>query len=88
MGNKFTPKQVLNVETHKSCIYQVVQLNNIEIATCSSEKNITFLFSLSTHPSLHLYALTFKDISLLWNSSVSFFSLFSISRIVGRTLES
>jgi WD40 repeat protein len=40
MGNKFTPKQVLNVETHKSCIYQVVQLNNIEIATCSSEKNI------------------------------------------------
>ena len=40
MGNKFTPKQSINVQTHKSCIYQVVQLNNVEIATCSSEKNI------------------------------------------------
>ena len=40
MGNKFTPKQCINVQTHKSCIYQVVQLNNVELATCSSEKNI------------------------------------------------
>ena len=40
MGNKFTPKQIMNVKTKKTCIYQVVQLNNIEIATCSSEKNI------------------------------------------------
>ena len=40
MGNKFTTKQALSLNTHKSCIYQVLQLNNVEIATCSSEKNI------------------------------------------------
>ena len=40
MGNKFTPKQALSLNTNKSCIYQVLQLNNCEIATCSSEKNI------------------------------------------------
>ena len=40
MGNKYTTKQTINVKTDKSCIYQVVQLNNVELATCSSEKNI------------------------------------------------
>ena len=40
MGNKFTTKQALCLNTKKSCIYQVLQLNNVEIATCSSEKNI------------------------------------------------
>ena len=40
MGNKFTTKQALSLSTKKSCIYQVLQLNNVEIATCSSEKNI------------------------------------------------
>ena len=40
MGNKYTTKQTINVKTDKSCIYQVVQLNNVELATCSSERNI------------------------------------------------
>ena len=40
MGNKFSTKQALTLNTKKSCIYQVLQLNNVEIATCSSEKNI------------------------------------------------
>lgn len=40
MGNKFSTKKALSLQTHKSCIYQVLQLNNVELATCSSEKNI------------------------------------------------
>ncbi len=40
MGNKYSTKQSLSLQTNKTCIYQVVQLNNVEIATCSSEKNI------------------------------------------------
>ena len=31
MGNKFTTKQALSLSTQKSCIYQVLQLNNVEI---------------------------------------------------------
>ena len=40
MGNKYTTKQAKVVQTNKTCIYQVIQLNNVELATCSSEKNI------------------------------------------------
>ena len=40
MGNKYTTKNTINVKTNKQCIYQVVQLNNVELATCSSERNI------------------------------------------------
>lgn len=40
MGGKITTKQRKALKTGKTCIYQVLQLNNVEIATCSSEKNI------------------------------------------------
>ena len=40
MGNKYTTNQALSLQTNKTCIYQVVQLNNVELATCSSERNI------------------------------------------------
>ena len=40
MGNKFSTKQAVRLNTKKSCIYEVIQLNNCEVATCSSEKNI------------------------------------------------
>ena len=40
MGNKYSTKQTKALKTNKSCIYQVIQLNNVELATCSSEKNI------------------------------------------------
>ena len=40
MGNKYSTKQALSLQTNKTCIYQVVQLNNVELATCSSERNI------------------------------------------------
>ena len=40
MGNKYSTKQTQSLKTNKTCIYQVVQLNNVELATCSSERNI------------------------------------------------
>ena len=40
MGNKYSTKQTFSLKTNKTCIYQVVQLNNVELATCSSERNI------------------------------------------------
>ena len=40
MGNKYSTKQTQALKTNKTCIYQVVQLNNVELATCSSERNI------------------------------------------------
>ena len=40
MGNKYTTKNEFSLKTNKTCIYQIVQLNNVELATCSSEKNL------------------------------------------------
>ena len=40
MGNKYSTKQSMSLQTNKTCIYQVIQLNNCELATCSSEKNL------------------------------------------------
>ena len=40
MGNKYTTKNEFCLKTNKTCIYQIVQLNNVELATCSSEKNL------------------------------------------------
>ena len=40
MGNTYSTKQTHALKTNKTCIYQVVQLNSVELATCSSEKNL------------------------------------------------
>jgi WD40 repeat protein len=40
MGNKYTTKNAFSVQTNKTCIYQICQLNNVELATTSSEKNL------------------------------------------------
>ena len=40
MGNKYTTKQAFTVNTNKTCLYQIIQLNNVELATCSSDKNL------------------------------------------------
>ena len=40
MGNKYSQAKAITLKGHKGVVYDVIQLNDIELASCSDDKNI------------------------------------------------